>query len=82
MSKLTKRVVERIKPDADGDVTVWDDEIAGFGIRVWPSHSARGRNSVCARMPRRSSAVGPSPDVVQPRVRVRKSPYTDSCTAT
>ena len=37
MPKLTKRLVEGIKPDPDRDVIVWDQELPGFGIRVWPS---------------------------------------------
>lgn len=36
MPKLTKRVVEAIKP-SDREVIVWDDELRGFGVRVWPS---------------------------------------------
>ena len=33
MPKLTKRAVEAIKP-VDRDLFVWDDELAGFGVRV------------------------------------------------
>ena len=36
MPKLTKKVVEGINPQ-DRDVVVWDAEIPGFGVRVWPS---------------------------------------------
>ena len=36
-AKLTKRVVEAIAPPSDRDVIVWDTEIRGFGVRVWPS---------------------------------------------
>ena len=35
--KLTKRNVDTIKPRAHRDIYVWDDEIAGFGLRVKPS---------------------------------------------
>jgi integrase len=35
--KLNKRNVDTIKPRAHGDIYVWDDEIAGFGLRVKPS---------------------------------------------
>jgi integrase len=36
MSKrLTKRVVEAIKPVAGRDVIEWDSELHGFGVRVW-----------------------------------------------
>ena len=37
MPKLTKRLVEGINPDPDRDVIIWDQELPGFGIRVWPS---------------------------------------------
>ena len=35
--KLTKRNVDAIKARAQRDIYVWDDEIAGFGLRVKPS---------------------------------------------
>ena len=35
--KLTKRTVEGVKPDPERDLVLWDSEIPGFGIRVWPS---------------------------------------------
>lgn len=34
---LTKRSVDALRPDAAGDYFAWDDEIAGFGCRVYPS---------------------------------------------
>ncbi|HEY9226959.1 MAG TPA: tyrosine-type recombinase/integrase [Gemmatimonadaceae bacterium] len=34
---LTKRSVDALKPLAAGDYFVWDDEIPGFGCRVYPS---------------------------------------------
>ena len=36
MSRLTKRYVDSLKPEAS-DVVHWDDELSGFGIRVRPS---------------------------------------------
>jgi integrase len=37
MAKLTKRFVDSVDPDPKRDVFVWDDELAGFGLRVKPS---------------------------------------------
>jgi integrase len=35
--KLTKRLVESIKPDKDEELLVWDSEIKGFGLRIYPT---------------------------------------------
>jgi integrase len=42
MAKLTKRVVDSIRPDPGGraDVFAWDSELRGFGIRMKPSGTA------------------------------------------
>ncbi len=37
MPKLTKRVVDTLRPAADRDVVTWDSELRGFGVRVKPS---------------------------------------------
>ena len=37
MPKLTKTVVERVKPDPERDLFVWDTALPGFGLRVYPS---------------------------------------------
>lgn len=34
---LTKRSVDALRPDPAGDYFAWDDEIAGFGCRVYPT---------------------------------------------
>ena len=34
---LTKRSVEALRPDPAGDYFAWDDELAGFGCRVYPT---------------------------------------------
>lgn len=39
MAKVTKRTVDALKPAADRDVLLWDDELPGFGVRVRPSGS-------------------------------------------
>lgn len=36
MTKLTKRFVEAVEPQSKGHV-VWDDELPGFGLRVYAS---------------------------------------------
>jgi integrase len=35
--KLTKRVIDNLKPLPSRDLYVWDDDVAGFGLRVKPS---------------------------------------------
>ncbi len=35
--KLTKRVLDAVKPSATRDEFLWDDEIPGFGLRTKPS---------------------------------------------
>ena len=35
MAKLTKRYIDSLKPPETGDIVHWDDELKGFGIRVW-----------------------------------------------
>lgn len=37
MSRLTKRIVEAAKPDAQRDVFLWDSELRGLGLRVKPN---------------------------------------------
>ena len=34
--KLTVRLVESVKP-GEAETFVWDTEVPGFGLRVWPS---------------------------------------------
>ncbi|MCH7709058.1 MAG: tyrosine-type recombinase/integrase [Myxococcales bacterium] len=37
MARITKRTVDAQKPPAKGDRIVWDDELRGFGLRVYAS---------------------------------------------
>ena len=37
MARLTKRLVEALKPTANRDIFAWDSEIRGLGIRLKPS---------------------------------------------
>ena len=37
--RLTKRAIDAAKPDLQSDVFYWDDDVAGFGLRVKPSGS-------------------------------------------
>lgn len=36
MTKLTKRVIDSLQP-RDKDYFEWDDELPGFGVRIWPT---------------------------------------------
>jgi integrase len=36
-ARLTRRNVDRFKPDLDKDVIVWDEDLPGFGLRLRPS---------------------------------------------
>jgi len=37
--RISKAIVDATTPSAAGDVTVWDDRIAGFGLKVTPAGS-------------------------------------------
>lgn len=37
MPKITKRVVDAIQPDPEGERFTWDSELKGFGVRMMPS---------------------------------------------
>ena len=37
MAKITKRLVDGLLPDPDRDYWVWDSDLPGFAVRVWPS---------------------------------------------
>ena len=37
MAKLTKRIIDALRPAPDRDVVTWDGELRGFGVRVKPT---------------------------------------------
>ena len=38
MPKITKRLIDTLRPDANGaEVFRWDSELRGFGVRIMPS---------------------------------------------
>jgi hypothetical protein len=37
--RISKATVDAAAPSAEGDVTVWDDRIIGFGLKVTPAGS-------------------------------------------
>lgn len=37
MPKINKKLVDSLPPEPDRDYWVWDGDLPGFGIRVWPS---------------------------------------------
>jgi integrase len=70
MPRLTKRTVDQIAPGST-ETTHWDDELRGFGVRVWPS----GRkvylvmNRVMGRL--RKITIGPHGPITAEKARVR-----------
>ncbi|WP_228391291.1 Arm DNA-binding domain-containing protein [Komagataeibacter medellinensis] len=36
MPRISKRIIATLQP-AEKDYIVWDDQVAGFALRVWPS---------------------------------------------
>jgi Arm DNA-binding domain len=40
MPKITKRLVDELRPDPDRDLFAWDSDLRGFGIRMKPSGAA------------------------------------------
>ena len=41
MPKLTRRLIDTLRPDPSGiDLFSWDSELKGFGVRMKPSGSA------------------------------------------
>ena len=49
MPKLTKSLVDSLKPQAR-DYMLWDNEIKGFGVRVWPAKKAGADAGKCRKV--------------------------------
>ncbi len=63
MAKLTKNLVESVKPDAKRDVFVWDSQLPGFGLRVYYPLSTKPESPLCADLGgdiKWASTTGPS----------------------
>lgn len=70
MAKLTKRVVDQASANSKG-TGLWDDELKGFGLRVWPS--GRKVYIVKCRIKGRQRfiTIGPHGPVTAEQARVR-----------
>ena len=70
MAKLTKRVVDQIVP-GETDAMHWDDELKGFGLRVWPS--GRKVYMVMSRVKGRLRriTIGPHGPITPEQARIR-----------
>jgi integrase len=70
MAKLTKRVVDQIAP-GDTESMHWDDELKGFGLRVWPS--GRKVYMVMSRVKGRLRriTIGPHGAITPEQARIR-----------
>lgn len=70
MAKLTKRVVDQIAP-GNTESMHWDDELKGFGLRVWPS--GRKVYMVMSRVKGRLRriTIGPHGAITPEQARIR-----------
>ncbi|MFD2235754.1 Arm DNA-binding domain-containing protein [Phaeospirillum tilakii] len=70
MAKLTKRVVDQIAPGSTESMH-WDDELKGFGLRVWPS--GRKVYMVMSRVKGRLRriTIGPHGAITPEQARIR-----------
>ena len=70
MAKLTKRVVDQIVP-GETEAMHWDDELKGFGLRVWPS--GRKVYMVMSRVKGRLRriTIGPHGPITPEQARIR-----------
>ena len=74
MPKITKRLVDQLKP-TERDRVVWDDEIKGFGVRVRPS----GRKTYIVKYRLRGrtvkATIGPHGSVTPAAARTRAAEH-------
>jgi integrase len=70
MPRLTKRTVEQIAPGSTETIH-WDDELRGFGVRIWPS--GRKVYLVMSRVKGRlrKITIGPHGPITAEKARVR-----------
>ena len=66
MAKLSKRIVDAIRPDPAGraDVFAWDSELRGFGLRMKPSGGVVPHPKLTSGCPEPPSASLPSPKLL------------------
>ena len=51
MSRVTKRLIDSMKPPEKGEAIYWDDdELKGFAVRVWPSRLTLFIRAACRRV--------------------------------
>lgn len=68
MPKITKRIVDALKPDPEAEVFLWDSELRGFGVRVMPSKPEGNRPRVAAYLIQYRSPEGRTRRLVIGRV--------------
>ena len=72
MPKLTKRYVEKLEPDSHADYVAWDDELRGFGVRIWPSGKRSYVLKYRTRLGRqRKITIGPHGPLTAEKARTR-----------
>lgn len=68
--RLTKRIVDQIVP-GDQETIHWDDELRGFGVRVWPSGRKVYLAMTRVRGRLRKITIGPHGPMTADQARVR-----------
>ena len=70
MAKLTKRTVDQITPAAV-DTVHWDEELRGFGVRIWPSGRKVYMVKCRIKGRQRRITIGPHGPVTAEQARIR-----------